>query len=108
MSRQLLRVLLLLGFLLSSLSIVQAASYIFIPINVPGTAGTSTSKINAQGQIVGGYIDKGTSHSFLLDNGVFIPITITDSTNDSALGINNRGQIVGGYVDTQGIGHGYL
>jgi hypothetical protein len=60
MSRQLLRMLLLLGFLLSSLSTVQAASYIFIPIHVPGTSGTSASEINAQGQIVGGYVDKGT------------------------------------------------
>jgi uncharacterized membrane protein len=102
----------LIGIVLSMLVwVVSAAaqgSYTFRTLDVPGSTCTSASKINEQGQIVGGYCDGGTSHSFLWDGSTFTTITIPNSTNDQALGINNRGQIVGGYVDTQGIEHGYL
>ena len=49
--------LLILGFLLCSLSPAQADSYTATSIDVPGSTCTMAFGINAKGQIVGGYCD---------------------------------------------------
>ena len=69
----------------------------FTTIDVPGATATSASKINDRGQIVGGYSDAGgTSHGFLLDNGVLTTIDVPGAADTGAFG------------DASGILHGFL
>jgi hypothetical protein len=99
--------LLILGFLLCSLSPAQADSYTATSIDVPGSTCTMAFGINAKGQIVGGYCDDhGVLHSFLLAEEHFSQIEIPGSTKDGALGINARGQVVGDYSDAENVSHG--
>ena len=80
-----------------------AIAFTFTTIDVPGVTGTSADRINAQGQIVGGYGDaSGVDHGFLLDNGTFITIDVPGATGTGAFGINAAGQIVGAYGDAGG------
>jgi probable HAF family extracellular repeat protein len=98
--------------------------YIFTAIDFPGaTVGTSSSKINAREQIVGGWFEVNevnrskctppelpelVSHGFLLDKGLFATIDVPGLRFTAALGINNRRQIVGGYQDIVCRRHGFL
>jgi hypothetical protein len=92
----------LLAWLLAWAPPAAAGSYTFIPLQIPGALCTSAAKLNARGQIVGGFCAEGwTSGSFLWD-GTFTRLLIADSTSDAALGINARGQVVGTYADPQG------
>ena len=71
-------------------------AFTFTTIDVPGATATSANRINAVGQIVGGYTDAaGVGHGFLLDNGEFTTIDVPGATGTGAFGINAAGQIVG-------------
>jgi uncharacterized membrane protein len=86
-----------------------AFSLTFTTIDVPGATHTSANRINARGQIVGGYIDaRGTGHGFLLDNGTFTLIDFPVGLATDALGINAAGQIVGRYLHASSLFHGFL
>jgi hypothetical protein len=75
----------------------------------PGTDQTIVSKINNEGQIVGGYHNNTGFHGFIDDRGTFSPIDVpfSGAADTIAGGINERGQIVGQYDDTTGV-HGFL
>ena len=95
--------------ILGSGPIKTVKCYTFATIDVPrATGGTSASKINARGQIVGGYFEIDRSHGFLLDSGLFASIDVPDARDTAALGINNFRQIVGTYVDIVNRSHGFL
>jgi probable HAF family extracellular repeat protein len=86
----------------------------FRTIDVPGAAATFAARINARGQIVGGYSRQRLlpalemSHGFLLEDGRFTSIDVPGAVRTQAFGINNNGQIVGEYVDARGKTHGFL
>jgi uncharacterized membrane protein len=85
------------------------SGYKFSTINPPGSNETSTSGINASGQVVGWYVDAGNvGHGFLLSKGVYTTIDPPGSTDTQIWGINDPGQIVGDYMDGSGIDHGFL
>lgn len=108
MMRQLTR-LLMLSCLLISPSL-RAAGYRYEKIDVPGAAETIAYGVNARGEIVGAYWDAdGTSHNFLLRNGVFKTIKFPGAAAMfAARGINARGDIIGNFLDSKGRETGYL
>jgi len=88
----------------------------FVTIDVPGAVSTTSSvgsdrlKINAQGQIVGGYTDTlGKTHGFLLSNGNFTtfdyPGAVYTTLNDISPGGDT---LLGIYKDTSLLFHGFL
>ena len=70
----------------------------FTTIDVPGALSTSSSGINARGDIVGSYVD-GThhSHGYILRDGQFTTIDFPGSAFTEALGISPKGEVVGDY-----------
>lgn len=86
----------------------------FTQIDVPGAGSTFAARINARGQIVGGYSRQRLvpalelTHGFLYEDGRFTRIDVPGAVRTQAFGINNAGQIVGEYVDTEGKTHGFL
>ena len=88
----------------------------FVTIDVPGAVSTTSAvgsdrlKINAQGQIVGGYTDTlGKTHGFLLSNGNFTtfdyPGAVYTTLNDISPGGDT---LLGIYKDTSLMFHGFL
>jgi probable HAF family extracellular repeat protein len=108
MLRHLLRALLILVLLCSGLSAVQAASYTFTPIDVPGARSTIPSGINTAGQIVGWFDAVTRVDGFLTDGATFTTITVPSAAATQAFGINAAGQIVGQFRDAAGEYHGFL
>src|SRR5262249_20649507 len=77
----------------------------YTTLDGPGTP----TRINASGQIVGGYQggpNKG--HGFLLDQGSYTTLDAPRSSSPEADRSNNTRQIVGGYQDGSLIPHGFL
>lgn len=74
----------------------------FATIDFPGAIRTTAWKINAQGEIVGGYKGDGENHVFLLTEGGFSAVGLPPGTAIPLEngGINPRGDIVGTYCDT--------
>lgn len=99
----------LTAFCLAVSSLLFAADYRFVKINVPGSVETQANGINARGDIVGSYIDAdGISHGFLSRKGVFTTIDVPGATETlAARGINARGDIVGNF-NSGFARHGYL
>jgi hypothetical protein len=85
-------VTLLLLFLLPQA--IQAESFTFTTIDVPGGNGTYPSGINNVGQIVGG----AAGHGFLDTNGLFMTIDWPGAASTGLSAINDSGQIVGNYT----------
>lgn len=78
-------------------------------VPVSGSTLTQLDDINANGQILGVYIDAGgAEHGFLQVGAMFTPIDYPGATITSAWGINSAGQIVGNHFGSDGISHGYL
>jgi probable HAF family extracellular repeat protein len=102
-------VVVILGVLLGERDVVQAASFTFTTLDVPGASTTSAAGINSRGQIVGFYFDSvdGSEHGFLYDAGVFTTIDVPLGAGTSLIGINARGQIVGDFSDG-GMQRGFL
>jgi uncharacterized membrane protein len=86
----------------------------FQQINVPGARATLAARINARGQIVGGYSRERLipalelTHGFLLEDGRFTSIDVPGAARTQAFSINGVGQIAGEYVDGEGATHGFL
>jgi hypothetical protein len=73
-------------------------TYSYFPVDYPEALATSLSGINAQGDIVGSYVDSnGASHGFVLRDGVFTAIDIPGAEGTDARGIGPAGDFVGGY-----------
>ena len=108
------RMLLILGLLLSGLSVARAASYTFTTLDVPGALHTQAWGINDRGHIAGLYVDNSANqdnHGFLYDGSRFTPLNVPfpGTILTRALGISNPGHIVGVY-EAHGFeeGHGFL
>ena len=85
----------------------------FISFDYPGATSTRASGINADGMVVGQYLDSaGKQHGFFLFGGSFTTIDYPNAVATGALGINSQGDIVGQYTaDTSGDPaaiHGFL
>jgi hypothetical protein len=99
---------------LSSCAVAAAERQaIFTSFDYPGATSTSPSGINANGAVVGNYVDStGKQHGFLLSGGNFSSIDYAGAIVTGASGINDQGDIVGIHVDTPGQPgggvHGYL
>jgi uncharacterized membrane protein len=98
-------------FCLAASSLLMAADYRFVKINVPKSIVTEAHGINARGDIVGTYTDADDiRHGFLLHKGEFTTIDVPGAAVTwAARGINARGDIVGNFDDAGGTAiHGYL
>ena len=74
------------------------SAYSYFSVDYPEAVATTLSGINAQGDIVGSYVDsESTSHGFVLRHGVFTTIEVPGAAGTDARGINPAGDIVGGY-----------
>lgn len=83
----------------------------FISFDVPvaGATLTQADDINANGQILGVYVDAGgMEHGFLEVGATFTSIDYPGAAVTSAWGINSSGQIVGNHYGSDGVAHGYL
>ena len=85
---------------------VFAVPYSFITIDYPGAVTTKAFGINEAGQIVGGFINVGDWHGYLLSGGSFTPIDVPRSDSTRAFAINAAGEIAGEFVDGTGR-HGF-
>jgi uncharacterized membrane protein len=105
----LLAVVVTLSVLVGGREVVEAASFTFTTIDVPGSSFTVASGINPRGQIVGFYPDNipPKRHGFLYDAGAFTTIDVPGAIETLPFAINPRGQIVGVYNDSSGT-HGFL
>src|SRR5690349_14258750 len=83
-------------------TVVAADNY--ISFDVPGAATTGAQGINADGAVVGFYVDSGgNQHGFLLSGGTFTTIDYPGALSTVARGINAQGDIVGVHIDTAGL-----
>jgi len=90
-----------------------SSTFVFSTIDVPGATLTNAQGINAQGDIVGFYVDSGgQQHGFLRSGGVYRTIDYPNGHAILARGINDAGDIVGTYQrpgETGGVPvHGFL
>jgi probable HAF family extracellular repeat protein len=104
----------LLTISLSACAVVAAERQAsFTSFDYPGATSTSPNGINADGSVVGNYVDSaGKQHGFLLSGGSFTSIDYPGSMLTGATAINDQGDIVGNHVDVPGQPgggvHGYL
>ncbi len=80
-----------------------------VDVPVDGAIQTQVDDINANGQVVGAYIDAdGATHAFLMAGKAFISFDYPGSISTLAWGINAAGQIVGTYHTADGSAYGFL
>jgi probable HAF family extracellular repeat protein len=91
----------------SSVPYVQADTFHFSIIDVPGAYATAASGINDAGQIVGNFsaVGLGGVSAFLDSRGIFTSILAGSGANANA--INNSGQIVGQFFNTPSTFQGF-
>jgi len=84
----------------------------FISFDVPNATSTTAVGINADGAVVGAFVDSAGTHGYLLRGGSFTTIDYPGAALTTAKGINSQGDIVGTHTDdTSGapsVIHGYL
>src|SRR5262249_40043897 len=86
----------------------------FTTIDFPGALSTGGNpsnwfRINAEGQIAGGYQDaSGKGHGFLLTKGDFVTIDYPGAIFSELNQINDRGDILATWVDASFKVHGFL
>lgn len=94
------------------LSFTGRAADTFISFDVPGATSTRAMGINAEGVVVGDFVDSGGTHGYVLRGGSFTKIDYPSASATFAKGINSQGDIVGTeYDDSSGspsVIHGYL
>lgn len=77
---------------------LRTAKGAFMPIDVPGATGTTPTFINAEGVIVGSYLDStGTSHGFVFNKGTFTTISYPGAIGSGLSSINDLGEMSGFY-----------
>lgn len=92
------------GFVLS-----KKGQFINFDVPVHGATNTQLDDINANGQIVGAYVDAaGNEHGFLQEGAKFTPFDYPGAVITAAWGINNCGQIVGDYFPNDNEVFGFL
>ncbi|MDG4597654.1 MAG: hypothetical protein P9F75_18540 [Candidatus Contendobacter sp.] len=88
-------------FLFTSLvtSDVQAATYSFTTLHVPGAFHTYPASINASGQVTGYYSDGSHTYGFLYGGGTFTTLDVPGAVSTFPESINASGQVAGWYSD---------
>jgi probable HAF family extracellular repeat protein len=89
------------------------AAETYISFDFPGSTATNADGINADGAVVGWYMDStGKQHGYLLSAGNFTTIDYPGALSVIARGINDQGDIVGTHIDATGLpgggSRGYL
>jgi len=85
---------------LALLSGAAAAEDRFITFDYPGATSTTSWGVNAEGVVVGSYVDSsGSTHGFLLREGKFTSVDYPGAVYTSAQGINTQGDIVGCHIE---------
>jgi len=85
------------------------ASVALSTLDFPSAKATVAYGINANGDVVGTYVDQnGTNHGFLLTAGQYVSIDPPGSLFTEARGINANGNIVGDYIGNDGNLHGFF
>ena len=88
-----------------------AAPFVFTPIDVPGSRGTSAQDINNAGTIVGVFsasLPAPVRQGFLLNGSAFTTINVPDALRTAPTNINGRGDVVGFFRDATGTDRGFL
>ena len=76
----------------------------YISFDVPGSTLTAAQGINAEGAVVGNYIDSSSKqHGFLLLGGSFTAIDYPGALTTAVRGINSQGDVVGVHIDATGL-----
>jgi RHS repeat-associated protein len=95
-----------LGLLL--LTSVSVAQYSFTTIDYPAAVSTQITGMNNNGDVTGWYTDTGgSSHCFILSNGIFSSFDVAGSCL-APFGINDSRQVSGTYTDAAGLYHGFI
>lgn len=103
MLRNEVRVILSLATLLFGTALAQPQP-VYISFDFPGAATTTAQGINADGAVVGVFVDiLGKQHGFLLRGGSFTTIDYPSALSTAARGINSQGDIVGVHIDATGL-----
>src|SRR5579884_2189112 len=72
----------------------------YLSFDVPGANLTVAQGINAEGTVVGAFVDSGgKQHGFLLSGGNFTTVDFAGAIATGLRGINDRGAMVGVHVD---------
>jgi hypothetical protein len=80
----------------------------FAPFGTPNCS-TAPIGLNDHDQIVGWFVkDDGTTHGFLLSQGIYSTIDFQGAAATALTGINDAGLLVGYYFDSSGLIHGFL
>lgn len=80
----------------------------YATLNFPGSSFTFAGGANAEGNVVGIYVDaSGAGHGFLF-NGVYKSFDYPGAILTEATGINPSGVIVGLYTDSANVTHGFI
>lgn len=76
---------------------------------VPGATISQPNDINAEGELVGIWIDAdGGEHGFFVTGESFTTLDYPGASLTSAWGINSAGELVGNYNIGDGPSHGFL
>src|SRR5216683_7113621 len=100
----------LVGMGLTSASAgAQTLAFTFTQLDVPGSVSTEADGINAQGEIIGFFVDKTNKpHGFLHQPATFKQLDFTATTATRTVAINDAGVIAGSFTDTAGVQHGLV
>jgi len=99
----------LLLFADATLASAARAPVALSTLDFPGARVTAALGINANGDVVGTYVDQNfKNHGFLLSAGQYSSIDPPGSLFTEARGINANGDIVGDYIPSDGNFHGFL
>lgn len=80
----------------------------YATINFPGSSFTFAGGANAEGNVVGIYVDaSAVGHGFLF-NGTYTSFDLPGAILTEATGINPSGVIVGLYTDSANVTHGFI
>jgi probable HAF family extracellular repeat protein len=108
-----LRLIAVIAACVCALTTATRAAVVFTTLDFPGASLTNAQGINAQGDVVGAYMDAaGLNHAFLWSGGRYRTIDVPNAHQSIARGINDSGDIVGSYQrqgETGGLpSHGFL
>lgn len=85
-----------------------AAAQRYVTFDPPGSTYTFVSGINDSGQVVGGYDDSVSNHSYLRNvDGSFVTFDPSGALGSTPTSINTSGEIAGYWYDSSGAYEGY-
>jgi len=98
---------LLLGLLMAFVPLTAFAGNLYTTIDFPAASTTEVLGVNAQGHVVGMYVEGTAVRGFVFDGNKYVTVRVPDAKLTIATGINDSRQIVGWYADGVGA-HGFV